>query len=42
MLLIDRKNEFRELAETILSSGAKKMSMKEMEYFVLNFCMDVN
>ena len=42
MLMIDRRNEFRELAQTILGSGSQKMSMEDMEYFVLNFCMDVN
>lgn len=42
MLMIDRENEFRELAQTIFASGLKKVPMKDMEYFVLNFCMDVN
>ena len=41
MLLIDRKNEFRELANMILP---KKLSqpIKNWEHFVLNFCLDVN
>src|SRR3972149_3016299 len=42
MLMIDRRNEFRELAQTILGIGSQKMPMKDMEYFVLNFCMVVN
>ena len=42
MLMIDRKNEFRELAHTLLGKNVQNMPVKQMDYFVLNFCMDVN
>ena len=41
MLMIDRDNEFRELAGTILGSQSSSMPVKDREYFVLNFCLDV-
>jgi len=43
MLMMDRKNEFRELAETIMGTGqSSKVLVKDREIFVLNFCLDVN
>jgi hypothetical protein len=41
MLLIDRKNEFRELSNMVMpkiTSGP----VKNWEQFVMNFCLDVN
>jgi len=43
MLLIDRKNEFRELAETIFWNIPPSLGpIKNWEVFVLNFCLEVN
>ena len=41
MLLIDRKNEFRELANMILPKTTNE-PIKNWEHFVMNFCLDVN
>jgi len=42
MLLHDRKNEFRELADSLLPmTPASGDSIKNWEEFVLNFCFDV-
>ena len=41
MLLIDRKNEFRELANMVLPKTASE-PLKNWEQFVMNFCLDVN
>jgi len=41
MLLIDRKNEFRELANMLISKTLSN-SVKNWEQFVLNFCLDVS
>ena len=42
MLLIDRKNEFRELSEAIFSSvPTSKTEIPDWEMFVLDFCLDV-
>ena len=41
MLLIDRKNQFRELAEVLLPNPNALSSMPCWEEFVLNFCLDV-
>ena len=41
MLLIDRKNEFRELANMVLPKTVSD-SIKNSDQFVLNFCLDVN
>jgi len=42
MLLNDRKNEFRELADSLLPmTPASGDSIKNWEEFVLNFCFDV-
>jgi hypothetical protein len=42
MLLIDRKNEFRELATTLFPTVKGPLSsIKNWEEFVLNFCFDV-
>ncbi len=38
MLLVDRRNEFRELASVLLPT---KTSMVHWEEFILNFCLDV-
>ena len=40
MLYIDRKNEFRELSEVLLTEKALK-AMPNWKEFVLNFCLDV-
>ena len=45
MLLIDRKNEFRELAEVIFSnlpSSAAPLTDSESQKFILDFSLDVN
>ena len=45
MLLIDRKNEFRELAEVIFSnvpSSTTQLNDSASQKFVLDFCLDVN
>jgi len=41
MLLIDRKNEFRELSKMVLPKTLPQ-PIKNWEQFVLNFCLDVN
>lgn len=41
MLLIDRRNEFRELAAVILPNLKTISTMSNWEKFVLNFCLDV-
>lgn len=41
MLLIDRKNEFREIANMVLPKTLSE-SIKNSDQFVLNFCLDVN
>ncbi len=40
MLYVDRKNEFRELSEVLLSEKALS-AMPNWKEFVLNFCLDV-
>ncbi len=40
MLYVDRKNEFRELSEVLLSEKAIN-AMPNWKEFVLNFCLDV-
>ena len=40
MLYTDRKNEFRELSQVLLSEKALQ-SMPHWKEFVLNFCLDV-
>ncbi len=45
MLLIDRKNEFRELSEVIFSnlpSSATPLTDSESQKFILDFSLDVN
>lgn len=43
MLLIDRRNEFKELAQVLLVSVPSSMHpIPNWEKFVLNFCLDVN
>ncbi len=45
MLLIDRKNEFRELAEVIFSnlpSSTAPLNDSESQKFILDFSLDVN
>lgn len=43
MLLVDRKNEFRELANVIFRDvPASRGPIKDWEEFVLNFCLDLN
>ena len=45
MLLIDRKNEFRELAEVIFSnlpSSTAPLNDIDSQRFILDFCLDVN
>ena len=41
MLLIDRKNEFRELSKMIMPKTLSH-PIKNWEQFVLNFCLDVS
>ena len=40
MLYLDRKNEFRELSQVLLTEKALK-AMPNWKEFVLNFCLDV-
>ncbi|HJJ23396.1 MAG TPA: hypothetical protein OQH54_06755 [Nitrosopumilus sp.] len=40
MLYVDRKNEFRELSQILLSEKALK-ALPHWKEFVLNFCLDV-
>ena len=43
MLLIDRRNEFRTLEESIFWNVPKgKRPIKDWEMFILNFCLDVS
>ncbi len=42
MLYIDRKNEFKELAEAIMHKDPTVEPIKDWEYFILNFCLDVS
>ena len=42
MLLIDRKNEFRELADVIFSDASSYMSVDDSNKFILDFSLDVN
>ena len=43
MLLIDRKNEFKVLADAIFWNVPASMGpIKDWEEFILNFCLDVN
>ncbi len=41
MLLVDRKNEFRELSTMILPKSLSE-PIQNWEMFVMNFCLDVN
>ncbi len=41
MLLVDRKNEFRELSSMILPKSLSE-PIKNWEQFVMNFCLDVD
>ncbi len=41
MLLVDRKNEFRELSSMILPKSISE-PIKNWEQFVMNFCLDVD
>jgi hypothetical protein len=41
MLLVDRKNEFRELSSMILPKSLSE-PIKNWELFVMNFCLDVD
>jgi len=43
MLLMDRKNEFRELADVIFPKGtSSNMSVEDSNKFILDFSLDVN
>ena len=43
MLLIDRKNEYRELADVIFSNvSSSNMSVEDSNKFILDFSLDVN
>jgi len=42
MLLIDRRNEFRELSGVLLKPSKSSESIQYSEQFILNFCLDVN
>lgn len=41
MLLIDRKNEFRELSEILLRNTKSLKPIPNSEQFILNFCLEV-
>ena len=42
ILMVDRKNEFRELAEVIFGNAQKPTNpIKDWEEFILSFCLDV-
>ncbi|HEY4680081.1 MAG TPA: hypothetical protein VIH04_02320 [Nitrosarchaeum sp.] len=42
MLLIDRRNEFRELSEVLLRNPKSMEMVPYSEQFILNFCLEVN
>ena len=42
MLLIDRKNELKELGDAIFWNVPSSMQIKNWEEFILTFCLDVN
>jgi hypothetical protein len=42
MLLIDRRNEFRELSEVLLRNPKSVEPIPNFEQFILNFCLEVN
>lgn len=42
MLLVDRKNEFRELHGVLLKTPKSVTPLPDSEYFILNFCLEVN
>ena len=42
MLLVDRKNEFRELASVLFPNPNSVNSMPHWQEFILNFCLDVD
>ncbi|MCI4432398.1 MAG: hypothetical protein JHC41_02145 [Nitrosopumilus sp.] len=42
MLLIDRRQEFRELSEVLLRTPKSNVQLVNSEQFILNFCLDVN
>ena len=41
MLILNRKNEFKEIAETVMHK-VPTGAVRDWEYFVLNFCLDVS
>lgn len=41
IILVDRKNEFRELSNMIIPKNTSE-PIKNWEHFVMNFCLDVN
>ena len=42
MLLVDRKNEFRELATVLFPNPNSINTMPHWQEFILNFCLDVD
>jgi len=42
MLLVDRKNEFRELSDVLLRTPKSFTPIPDYEFFILNFCLEVN
>ena len=42
MLLVDRKNEFRELYDVLLKTPKSTTPLPDSDYFILNFCLEVN
>lgn len=42
MLLIDRRNEFRELSAVLLKTSKSMEPVPNSEQFILNFCLEVN
>jgi hypothetical protein len=42
MLLIDRRNEFRELSDVLLRASKFSEPIPHSEQFIMNFCLEVN
>lgn len=42
MLLVDRRNEFRELSDVLLKTPKSLEPIPNYEEFILNFCLEVN
>lgn len=42
MLLVDRRNEFRELSDVLIKTPKSLEPIPNREEFILNFCLEVN